>query len=115
MARRDFVFMGDPCRAVLRAIDGTGSGAYHFSSGKDVAIKELYDAVVEAMGLTEYRTRNSRIGTPMTLRPSFGIPPEPSRISDRWNLRLFWRLLGLAWNTSTQFGAASGYVKFEAQ
>ena len=50
MARRDFVFVGDLCRAVLRAIDGTGSGAYHFSSGKDVAIKELYDAVVEAHG-----------------------------------------------------------------
>ena len=53
-ARRDFVFVGDLCQAVLRAIDGTGKGAYHFSSGKDVAIKELYDAVVEAMDLPEY-------------------------------------------------------------
>lgn len=53
-ARRDFVFVGDLSKAVLRAIDGTGSGAYHFSSGKDVAIKELYDAVVEAMDLPEY-------------------------------------------------------------
>ena len=54
MARRDFVFVGDLCQGVLRAIDGTGAGAYHFSSGKDVAIKELYDAVVEAMDLPEY-------------------------------------------------------------
>ena len=53
-ARRDFVFVGDLAKAVIRAIDGTGSGAYHFSSGKDVAIKELYDAVVEAMELDEY-------------------------------------------------------------
>lgn len=53
-ARRDFVFVGDLAKAVVRAIDGTGSGAYHFSSGKDVAIKELYDAVVEAMELDEY-------------------------------------------------------------
>ena len=53
-ARRDFVFVGDLCQAVLRAIDGTGKGAYHFSSGKDVAIKELYDAVVEAMELPDY-------------------------------------------------------------
>ena len=53
-ARRDFVFVGDLCKAVLRAVDGTGSGAYHFSSGKDVAIKELYDAVVEAMSLPNY-------------------------------------------------------------
>ncbi|MFP6901435.1 MAG: NAD-dependent epimerase/dehydratase family protein, partial [Opitutales bacterium] len=53
-ARRDFVFVGDLANAVVRAIDGTGSGAYHFSSGTDVAIKELYDAVVEAMELDEY-------------------------------------------------------------
>lgn len=53
-ARRDFVFVGDLCQAVLRAIDGIGTGAYHFSSGKDVAIKELYDAVVEAMELPDY-------------------------------------------------------------
>lgn len=53
-ARRDFVFVEDLAKAVLQACDGTGSGAYHFSSGTDVAIKELYDAVVEAMKLPEY-------------------------------------------------------------
>lgn len=36
------------------AVDGTGTDAYHFSSGKDVAIKELYDAVVKAMELPTY-------------------------------------------------------------
>jgi nucleoside-diphosphate-sugar epimerase len=53
-ARRDFVFVGDLARNVVRACDGLGKGAYHFSSGTDVAIKELYDAVVEAMGITPY-------------------------------------------------------------
>jgi nucleoside-diphosphate-sugar epimerase len=53
-ARRDFVFVKDLARNVLKACDGTGSGAYHFSSGTDVAIKELYDAVVEAMNISEY-------------------------------------------------------------
>lgn len=48
-ARRDFVFVKDLARTVLKAIDGTGKGAYHFSSGKDVAIQELYDAVVTAL------------------------------------------------------------------
>lgn len=48
-ARRDFVFVKDLARVVLKAIDGTGNGAYHFSSGKDVAIQELYDAVVTAL------------------------------------------------------------------
>lgn len=53
-ARRDFVFVEDLAKAVLQACDGTGTGAYHFSSGTDVAIKELYDEVVEAMNLSEY-------------------------------------------------------------
>lgn len=48
-ARRDFVFVKDLARVVLKAIDGIGHGAYHFSSGKDVAIQELYDAVVAAL------------------------------------------------------------------
>jgi len=53
-ARRDFVFVKDLAGIVVRAIDGTGSGAYHFSSGTDVAIRELYDAVVSAMALDRY-------------------------------------------------------------
>jgi UDP-glucose 4-epimerase len=50
-ARRDFVFVKDLARVVLKACDGVGHGAYHFSSGQDVAIQELYDAVVDAMDL----------------------------------------------------------------
>src|SRR3954453_1367000 len=53
-ARRDFVFVHDLAGIVLRATDGTGSGTYHYSSGKDVAIKELYDAVVRAMKINDY-------------------------------------------------------------
>ena len=34
--------------------DGIGQGAYHFSSGSDVAIETLYNAVVKAMGIAEY-------------------------------------------------------------
>ena len=53
-ARRDFVYVGDLAKTVVSAIDGKGSGAYHFSSGQDIAIKELYDAVVHAMKINEY-------------------------------------------------------------
>lgn len=53
-ARRDFVFVKDLARTVLKASDGKGHGAYHFSSGTDIAIKELYDAVVSAMQLNTY-------------------------------------------------------------
>jgi UDP-glucose 4-epimerase len=54
MARRDFCYAGDLAKVVVQATDGKGSGTYHFSSGKDVAIKELYDAVVKAMKLNDY-------------------------------------------------------------
>ena len=53
-SRRDFVFVKDLARLVLKACDGVGSGTYHFSSGTDVSIRELYDAVVKAMNLTHY-------------------------------------------------------------
>jgi UDP-glucose 4-epimerase len=53
-ARRDFCFAGDLARVVVQAADGAGNGTYHFSSGKDVAIKELYDSVVKAMKLNDY-------------------------------------------------------------
>ena len=50
-SRRDFVFVKDLARVVLKACDGTGQGAYHFSSGTDIEIQDLYDAVVNAMAL----------------------------------------------------------------
>jgi UDP-glucose 4-epimerase len=53
-ARRDFCYAGDLAKVVVRAADGTGNGAYHFSSGTDIAIKELYDSVVNAMRLNTY-------------------------------------------------------------
>lgn len=53
-SRRDFVFVKDLAKTVLQACDGVGHGAYHFSSGSDVAISELYNAVVKAMGLPNY-------------------------------------------------------------
>lgn len=75
-ARRDFVFVKDLARVVLQVIDGVGRGTYHFSSGKDVAIQELYDAVVTALGVA---------GTPKAevkeLGPDdvFSILLDPSR------------------------------------
>lgn len=54
LARRDFVFVRDLARYTVKAVDGTGNGAYHFSSGTDIAIKTLYDEVVRAMKLNEY-------------------------------------------------------------
>lgn len=52
-ARRDFCYAGDLAKVVVRATNGQGHGTYHFSSGTDVAIRELYDAVVAAMQLND--------------------------------------------------------------
>ncbi len=49
--RRDFVFVNDLIAVVLQAIDGHGSaGYYHISSGKDYAIRDLYEEVVRSLG-----------------------------------------------------------------
>ena len=53
-ARRDFVYVGDLAGCTVRAVDGIGRGAYHFSSGDDMPILALYDAVVQALQLNEY-------------------------------------------------------------
>jgi UDP-glucose 4-epimerase len=45
-------------------VKGTGAGTYHLSSGRDVAVKDLYDAVVRAMKLNDYpEPEIRRLGT----------------------------------------------------
>lgn len=75
-SRRDFVFVKDLARTVVQACDGTGHGAYHFSSGTDVAITELYDAVVKAMALAPYPEPEIRELAPDDV---FSILLDPSR------------------------------------
>lgn len=58
------MFIKDLLDVVIMAIDGEGNrGPYHVSSGSDYSIKELFYAVVKAMGITldeevEVRPRN---------------------------------------------------------
>lgn len=101
-ARRDFCYAGDLAKVVVKAADGTGNGTYHFSSGEDVAIKELYDAVVRAMKLNDYPEPEIRplapddvasiLLDPSRLRQDFGnvdITPldEIARIAvERWQV-----------------------------
>jgi UDP-glucose 4-epimerase len=75
-ARRDFVYVADLAETVLHAVDGIGSGTYHFSSGRDVAIRELYDEVVRAMQLNEYPTPEIR---PLGADEAPSILLDPSR------------------------------------
>jgi nucleoside-diphosphate-sugar epimerase len=78
-ARRDFVFVMDLARTVVRAVDGVGHGAYHFSSGTDVPIKALYDAVVDAMKLNDYPEPELR---PLGPDDAPSILLDPSRTFD---------------------------------
>lgn len=75
-ARRDFVLADDLARTVLRAVDGVGHGTYHFSSGRDVAIKELYDAMVCAMGLALHPEPEMR---PLSVDDAPSILLDPAR------------------------------------
>jgi len=49
--RRDFIYVDDLIEIILIALEGYGKrGFYHISSGRDYAIKDLFDMTVRAMG-----------------------------------------------------------------
>ena len=82
-SRRDFVFVKDLAKIVLQACDGVGHGAYHFSSGSDVPIEELYNAVVKAMGFDDFPEAEIKdLGeddvVSILLDPSRAMPPACS-------------------------------------
>jgi len=51
-SRRDFIYVDDVIRVIVKAIDGKGeSGVYHVATGQDCPILTLYQEIVAAMGL----------------------------------------------------------------
>ncbi|MEO8187622.1 MAG: NAD-dependent epimerase/dehydratase family protein [Burkholderiaceae bacterium] len=109
-ARRDFVFVKDLARCVLKAVDGQGRGAYHFSSGTDVAIRELYDAVVAAMQLPAYPEPEVRDLGPDDA-PSILL--DPTRTFADFGAVKFTPLgetVGRAVEYYQQFGVTGGYT-----
>lgn len=74
--RRDFIFIDDLVDCVIKAVDGTGHGAYHISSGSDYSIKELFDEAVAALRIN--------LPQPVEVRPrhpddAYTILLDPSR------------------------------------
>jgi len=109
-ARRDFVFVGDLVKVVMRATAGTGRGAYHFSSGTDVPIIDLYDAVVKAMGLSEYPEPERRELSPDDA-PSILL--DPSRMFADFGPIEFTPLETTVWNAVAYFrehGVTGGFT-----
>jgi UDP-glucose 4-epimerase len=75
--RRDFIFIDDLVDVVVKALDGVSQkGYYHISSGSDYAIKELYDATIEALGIVESEEVEVRERNPDDV---FSILLDPSK------------------------------------
>lgn len=53
-AKRDFVNVKDLAKVIVTSCFGTGHGIYNFGSGKNYFVRELYDTVVEEMGIKPY-------------------------------------------------------------
>ena len=114
-ARRDFVYVGDLVKAVMMASQGTGKGAYHFSSGGDVAIIELYDEVVKAMGISDYPEPERRELSPDDA-PSILL--DPSRTFADFGDIEFTPLNVTVWNAVKyyqEFGVVGGYTHLKTE
>lgn len=86
--RRDFIFVADLIDVVIKALDGKGSrGYYHVSSGSDYAIKELYDATIQALKIDEKEEVEVRERNPDDV---FSILLDPSKTNQDFS-----------WKTST--------------
>jgi UDP-glucose 4-epimerase len=86
--RRDFIYIDDLIEAVLMALQGKGrKGAYHISSGADYAIKDLFNATVQALAIkldrdVEVRPRNPDDVFTILLDPSKTLQDFPG-----WKVR----------------------------
>lgn len=109
-ARRDFCYAGDLAKVVVRAAHGTGRGAYHFSTGTDVAIRELYDAMVRALKINDYPEPEER---PLGPDDAASILLEPSRTFTDFGAQTFTPLdeiVRRAVDRWSAAGVAGGYT-----
>ena len=98
----------------MKATSGTGHGAYHFSSGGDVPIIDLYDSVVKAMGISDYPEPERRDLSPDDA-PSILLDPSRTR-EDFGNIE-FTPLETTVWNAVKyyeEFGAAGGFTHLKS-
>jgi len=81
-SRRDFVFIDDLLAVAVRALEGTGSGVYHVSSGTDYAIREAYEAVAAALGKPDAPV--SFVPRPPDDAPSILLDPILTQFAFDW-------------------------------
>jgi UDP-glucose 4-epimerase len=114
-ARRDFVYVKDLASIVVRACHGEGRGTYHFSSGGDIAIRELYDAVVSAMCINSYPEPEVR---PLAPDDAPSILLDPSRTLKDFGAISFTPLeetVATAVAYYQQFGVKGGYTHLKLE
>ena len=74
-SRRDYTYVDELIDLLMMAVNGTGSGPYNVGSGKDRPIKDLFDVIVDAMGIeldeeVEVRPRPADDAPTLLLDPS---------------------------------------------
>jgi UDP-glucose 4-epimerase len=114
-ARRDFVYSGDLADATLRAADGIGRGTYHFSSGGDIAIQDLYNAVATAMGFNQIPEPELR---PLGPDDAPSILLDPARTFDDFGTLSFTPLsetVARAVAYYREFGVHGGYTHLKIE
>jgi len=79
--RRDFIFIDDLMNVVIKAADGIGKGTYHISTGKDYAIKEVYDIVAKCLGINKEAELK-----PILPDDVFSILLDPSKTIDTFKV-----------------------------
>ena len=85
-SRRDQMYVDDMIDLLILAVGGTGHGPYHVGSGEDRPVKDMFDLIVEAMGIeldyeVEVRPRPEDDAATLLLDPSrtiedFGWRPK---------------------------------------
>ena len=74
-ARRDQTYVDDLIDLLMMGVGGTGSGPYNVSSGSDRPVKDMFDLIVDAMGIeldyeVEVRPRPEDDAPTLLLDPS---------------------------------------------
>jgi UDP-glucose 4-epimerase len=74
-ARRDQTYVDDLIDLLMMGVKGTGSGPYNVSKGSDRPVKDMFDLIVEAMGIeldyeVEVRPRHDDDAATLLLDPS---------------------------------------------
>lgn len=80
--RRDFVYIDDLVKVVMKAINGKGKGTYHLSSGSDISIKEMWNATVKALECPDYPVDERERGVDDA--PSILLDPSRTKEDFDW-------------------------------